>query len=102
MANALREVSRLRTSLVCRLARRARRLGPVGCRAVRGVMRTAAAPAVNGSCGGEAYGRSCPAGLLCGRRLEGAGRALSRAVSDRLRYAVEMPLADAVLRGVGG
>ena len=102
MANALREVSRPRTSLVCRSARRARRPGPVGCRAVRGVMRTAPAKAVDKPCGGEASGRSCPAGLLCGRRLEGAGRALSRAVSDRLRRAVEGPLADAVLRGVGG
>ena len=115
MLIALRVVSRFRTSLVCRLARRARRLGPVGCRAARGVMR--GAPAVDKPCEEESRPLSCrarlPRGaddrvvsafaprrapdLRDGSRLEVAERnpPLSRAVSDRRRRVVEEAPAEA-------
>ena len=117
MANALRVVSRLRTSLVCRLARRARRLGPVGRRAARGVMRGAPAATVDKPYEEESRPLSCrarlPRGaddrvvsafaprrasdLRGGARLEVAERnpPLSRAVSDRRRRVVEEAPAEA-------
>ena len=117
MLNALRVVSRPRTSLVCRLARRARRLGPVGRRAARGVMRGAPAAAVDKPCEEESRPLSCwarwPRGaddrvvsafaprrapdLRGGSRLEVAERnpPLSRAVSDRRRRVVEEAPAEA-------